>query len=253
MGLQVGFQKRVNGFSLDIAWRIGNELAVLFGFSGAGKSLTLQMIAGLMAPDRGSLRLDNVVYFDSSTGTDLPPQRRPFGYLFQDLALFPHMTVWQNILYGGAFLPRQEKESRARELIREFKLAGLEDRYPREISGGQRQRVAFARALIRRPKLLLLDEPFSALDRPIRLEMRQFLRKVRDDFDIPTLLVTHDFEEALSIAERIIVYQEGTIVQIGSPEAVKDSPASRYVAQLVECNPPVQPTRCRLAAPGNCA
>jgi ABC-type sulfate/molybdate transport systems ATPase subunit len=177
----------------------------------------------------------------------------PRGNGFPDPPRAPLPRSRWNILYGAAFQTRPEKEDRARELIREFKFAGLEDRYPREISGGQRQRVAFARALIRRPKLLLLDEPFSALDRPIRLEMRQFLRKIRDDFDIPTLLVTHDFEEALSIAERIIVYQAGKIVQIGSPAAVKGNPANRYVAQLVECDPPVQPTQSRLAAPGDCA
>ena len=107
MGLQVRLQKKVNGFALDIEWQIGNELAVLFGFSGAGKSMTLQLIAGLMKPDKGQVSLDDIVYFDSSTGTDLPPQERPFGYVFQDLALFPHMTVLQNILYGAANLPKK--------------------------------------------------------------------------------------------------------------------------------------------------
>jgi molybdate transport system ATP-binding protein len=238
MGLRVGFQKRVNGFALDIEWQIGNELAVLFGFSGAGKSMTLQMIAGLLDPDRGYVSLDDIVYFDSSTGTNLPPQERPFGYVFQDLALFPHLTVLQNILYGATILPQDEKLDRAREMIRAFKITGLEKRYPHEISGGQKQRVAFARALIRRPKVLLLDEPFSALDRPLRLEMRRFLREVRDDFSIPALLVTHDFEEAVAISDTIIVYEQGRIAQIGSPEGVKSSPANMYVAQLIECDEP---------------
>ena len=236
MGLRVGFQKKVNGFTLDIEWQIGNELAVLFGFSGAGKSMTLQMIAGLMKPDAGQVSLDGIVYFDSSTGPDLPPQDRPFGYVFQDLALFPHMTVLQNILYGAASLPKNEKLDRARDMIRVFKLTGLEDRYPHEISGGQKQRVAFARALIRRPKMLLLDEPFSALDRPLRLEMRRFLREVRDDFSIPALLVTHDFEEAVAISDKIIVYEHGKIAQIGSPESVKGSPVNQYVSLLTACD-----------------
>jgi molybdate transport system ATP-binding protein len=238
MGLRVGFQKRVNGFALDIEWQIGNELAVLFGFSGAGKSMTLQMIAGLLDPDRGYVSLDDIIYFDSSTGKNLPPQERPFGYVFQDLALFPHLTVLQNILYGATILPKNEKLDRAREMIRTFKLTGLEDRYPHEISGGQKQRVAFARALIRRPKVLLLDEPFSALDRPLRLEMRRFLREVRDDFSIPALLVTHDFEEAVAISDTIIVYEQGKIAQIGPPEGVKSRPVNRYVAQLIECDEP---------------
>jgi molybdate transport system ATP-binding protein len=232
MGLRVGLQKKVNGFSLDIEWQIGNELAVLFGFSGAGKSLTLQMIAGLLNPDRGQVSLDDVVYFDSSTGTNLPPQERPFGYVFQDLALFPHMTVLQNILYGAPNLPKNEKLDRAHDMIRTFKLMGLEDRYPHEISGGQKQRGAFARALIRRPKVLLLDEPFSALDRPLRFEMRQFLLEVRNNFGIPALLVTHDFEEAVAISDKIIVYEQGKIAQIGSPERVKASPVNRYVSLL---------------------
>ncbi len=235
MGLRVRLQKKVNGFALDIEWQIVNELAVLFGFSGAGKSMTLQLIAGLIKPDKGHVSLDEIVYFDSSAGTDSPPQERPFGYVFQDLALFPHMTVLQNILYGGANLPKNEKLDSARELISAFRITGFEDRYPREISGGQKQRVAFARALIRRPKLLLLDEPFSALDRPLRLEMRRFLREVRDDFNIPALLVTHDFEEAAAISDKIIVYEHGKIVQVDSPGEVKSNPANRYVSQLVAC------------------
>jgi molybdate transport system ATP-binding protein len=236
MRLQVRLQKKVNGFVLDIEWRIGDELAVLFGFSGAGKSMTLQMIAGLTKPDAGQVNLDDIVYFDSSTGTNLPPQDRPFGYVFQDLALFPHMTVLQNILYGATILPKNEKLDRAREMIRAFKLTGLEDRYPHEVSGGQKQRVAFARALIRRPKTLLLDEPFSALDRPLRFEMRRFLREVRDNFCIPVLLVTHDFEEAVAISDKIIVYEHGKIAQIDSPKSIKSSPANIYVSQLIACD-----------------
>jgi molybdate transport system ATP-binding protein len=233
MALQVRLQKAVRGFALDVEWRISNELAVLFGFSGAGKSMTLQLIAGLLKPDTGQVSLDDIVYFDSSNGTNLPPQERPFGYLFQDLALFPHMTVLENILYGAAGFPKNDKLAGARELIGAFKLAGLEDRYPSEISGGQKQRVAFARALIRQPKALLLDEPFSALDRPLRREMRRFLQEVRDKFSIPALLVTHDLEEAVAISDKIIVYEYGKIAQIDSPERVQSCPANIYVSQLI--------------------
>lgn len=233
MGLNVKLQKKVNGFVLDIEWQIGNELTVLFGFSGAGKTMTLRLIAGLIKPDNGQVSLDDVVYFDSSVGTHLPPQERPFGYVFQDLAIFPHMTVLQNILYGAVNLPKNEKLDRAREMIRAFKLTGFEARYPHEISGGQKQRVAFARALIRRPKVLLLDEPFSSLDRPLRFEMRRFLQEVRNNFSIPTLLVTHDFEEAEAISDKIIVYEQGKIVQVDSPERIKNSPANLYVSRLI--------------------
>ena len=233
MGLRVALQKKVNGFALGVEWRIENELAVLFGFSGAGKSMTLQLIAGLLRPDAGQVCLDGTFYFDSAAGTDLPPQQRPFGYVFQDLALFPHMTVLQNVLYGGTNLSPRERLDRAHEMIRAFRLAGLADRYPQEISGGQKQRVAFARALIRRPKLLLLDEPFSALDRPLRLEMRRFLREIRDAVGIPVLLVTHDFEEAAAIADKVIVYEQGRIAQIGSPAEVKGDPVNRAVSRLV--------------------
>ncbi len=233
MGLQVSLKKTVNGFGLDVDWEIGNELAVLFGFSGAGKSMTLQLISGLMKPDKGWVSLDDKVYYDSSTRTDFPPQDRPFGHVFQDLALFPHMTVAGNIFYGAPAVLKPEKMDRAREMISTFKLMGLEDRYPHEISGGQQQRVAFARALIRRPKLLLLDEPFSALDRPLRMEMRHFLLEVKRKFNIPVIMVTHDFEEAYAIADKVIIYEHGRIVQIGAPAEVRDQPVNGYVQQLV--------------------
>jgi molybdate transport system ATP-binding protein len=234
MGLQVSLKKTVNGFGLDIGWEIGNELAVLFGFSGAGKSMTLQLIAGLMKPDKGWVSLDDTAYYDSSTRTDFQPQDRPFGYVFQGLALFPHMTVTRNILYGAPAVSKGEKMDRAQEMIRAFKLTGLEDRYPHEISGGQQQRVAFARALIRQPQVLLLDEPFSALDHPLRMEMRQFLKGVRRDFNIPVVLVTHDLGEATMLADTMIVYTHGRIAQAGSPEEISRNPSCKEVALLVD-------------------
>jgi len=233
MSLYVNLQKKVNGFSLDIEWKIGNESAALFGFSGAGKTMTLQMIAGLIKPDSGTIRLDDTLYFDSKSKTDLPPQKRLFGYVFQDLALFPHMTVLENIFYGAPGLQEKEKLARAEEMIKSFKLAGLEKRFPFEISGGQKQRVAFARALIRRPKMLLLDEPFSALDRPLRLEMREFLKEVKETFNIPAILVTHDFDEAAAVSDQIIIYEHGRITQTGSPEQLKTAPANGYVSHLI--------------------
>jgi molybdate transport system ATP-binding protein len=221
MGLQVKLKKTIKGFNLDIHWEIGDELAVLFGYSGAGKTMTLQMLSGFVKPDNGFIRLSGTTLYDSAGKINIRPQARPFGYVFQDLALFPHMTVMKNIVYGAAGIEKNARRERANYFIREFKLSGFEGRYPHEISGGQKQRVALARALIRQPKALLLDEPFSALDRPLRLEMRHFLKELMHRFKIPVVLVTHDFEEAAAMADKIIIYENGNISQTGSPEEVQ--------------------------------
>jgi molybdate transport system ATP-binding protein len=216
MGLSVKICKKVKGFSLDVEWEIGNELAVLFGYSGAGKSMTLQSIAGTLTPDCGLVRHGGKVYYDSVMKVNEPPQRRPFGYVFQDLALFPHMTVIGNIAYGGLGMRKAEREEKCRGMISLFRLAGLEKKLPSEISGGQKQRVAIARALMRRPEMLLLDEPFSALDHPLRVEMGRILREVHEEFEIPVILVTHDISEAYALADRMIVYADGRVEQTGS-------------------------------------
>ena len=220
MGLKVDIKKRVNGFSLDVSWEIGNELAVLFGYSGAGKSLTLKLVAGLMKPDSGIIESNGTVCFNSVSGIDLPPQNRSFGYVFQDLALFPHMTVRENILYGAKGVSINERAERLSGLINKFRIQGIEDKMPSEISGGQKQRVAFARAMIRRPEVLLLDEPFSALDLPLRIEMQDFLREIRQDFGVPVVLITHDPSEAGALADTMIIYAGGSVVQTGSPDAL---------------------------------
>ncbi|MGO9611452.1 MAG: ATP-binding cassette domain-containing protein [Dissulfurispiraceae bacterium] len=233
MGLIVDIQKRVNGFSLDSSWRIGNELAVLFGYSGAGKSLTLQLIAGLLKPDNGVITANGKAYFDSGQSINIAPQHRSFGYVFQDLALFPHMTVKYNILYGAKGVAKDVRMERFSGMIESFRLQGLENKLPAEISGGQKQRVAFARALIRRPEVLLLDEPFSALDNPLRVEMRAFLMEVRKDFDIPVVLVTHDVFEAYTMPDTLIVYANGKVVQKGTPSEVFNNPLTQEVEELV--------------------
>jgi molybdate transport system ATP-binding protein len=233
MGLSVNLKKKVNGFALDVKWEMGKELAVLFGYSGAGKSMTLQLIAGLMKPDEGLIRSGEKTFFDSSSNINIPPQKRSIGYVFQDLALFPHMTVMQNITYGGNGLPKAEKTERASEMIKRFRLEGLEDKLPSEISGGQKQRAAFARALLRRPDILLLDEPFSALDNPLRIEMRGLLKEIRQEFDIPVALVTHDLTEAFAMADRLIIYSNGKAVQSGSPKEIHDRPENQDVERLV--------------------
>lgn len=232
-GLAVKLAKQVKGFNLDVNWEMDNEFVVLFGYSGAGKSMTLQMISGLMAPDDGLVRLGNEILYDSSRKINEPPQKRSFGYVFQELALFPHMTVKENIAYGLKGLNNHETELRVNEMLDLFKLAELQGKLPSEISGGQKQRVALARALIRRPAALLLDEPFSALDNPIRVEMRTLLKNIRKEFKIPVVLVTHDIFEAYTMADRLIVYSGGKVLQTGTPSEVFENPATPEVELLV--------------------
>jgi molybdate transport system ATP-binding protein len=227
MGFSLNLFKKVDGFTLEAEWAIQEELAVLFGFSGAGKSMTLQMIAGLMTPERGRIILGDEVLFDGHTGINLSPQDRSIGYVFQDLALFPHMTVWGNIAYGLRGPSKKDGAVKVAEMIEIFHLEGLEKKRPAAISGGQQQRVALARALIRQPKLLLLDEPFSALDSPLRAEMQDFLKIIKQEFNIPVILVTHDLSEAYSLADRLIIYSQGRISQVGSPGEVRTNPIIR--------------------------
>jgi molybdate transport system ATP-binding protein len=232
MGLSVRLKKELGGFSLDVEWEMVNETAALFGYSGAGKTMTFQMISGLMRPDKGEIRLDDKVLYDSSAGVNLCPQERSLGYVFQNLALFPHMTVLENILYGAPAGDRKAKKSDAETMMEVFRILNLRDKYPGTISGGQKQRVALARALMTKPKMLLLDEPFSGLDYPIRIEMRKVLEEIREEFGIPVVLITHDLEEACSLADRMIIYAGGKVVQTGSPEEVLTGPADPELRRL---------------------
>jgi molybdate transport system ATP-binding protein len=233
MSFSISITKQIKGFYLDVSLEVGNELAVIFGPSGAGKSLTLQIIAGLMNPDTGRIILNGTVFIDKQKGIFMSPQNRRIGYVLQDMALFPHMTVEKNILYGAKGIKPKDCTWRLRESIELFHLEGLEHKLPCEISGGQKQRVAFARALIRRPDLLLLDEPFSALDTPLRVEMRDFLKDIRHEYQIPVVLVTHDIVEAYSLADRVIVYSQGTVKYTGPPHEVFN------VQNMPECVSPL--------------
>ena len=232
MGLSAKIMKKVKGFQLDVEWQIGDEIAVLFGCSGSGKSMTLQCIAGLVKPDEGSIRANGDLFFDHVQKVNVPPEKRPFGYVFQDRVLFPHMTVRGNITYGARGVPKSEVEEEVNEMLTLFHLHGLGDNFPAEISGGQKQRVALARALIRKPEALLLDEPFSALDVPIRLEMAKLVKEIRSEFHIPIVLVTHDVFEAYTIADRIIVYSGGRAVQTGSPSEIFHFPRELELERL---------------------
>ena len=235
MGLDLKIITELPGFTLDVSWSIQAELVVLFGHSGAGKSMTLQTIAGIARQGGGHIELNGCTLFDSEQNINLPPQLRSIGYVFQDLALFPHMTVRQNILYGARGIEKSMARQRCSEMMELFRLDGQGDKYTHEISGGQKQRVAFARALIGRPGLLLLDEPFSSLDNPLRLEMRKCLAGVlRDDFHVPTVLVTHDVLEAYTLADRVLIYTQGRVIQSGLPEEVFKNPVNDEVVSLTD-------------------
>ena len=221
-----GHFKALQNISIDIA---SGELIALLGPSGSGKTSLLRIIAGLEGLDEG------VILFDGQNITNVNPKERNVGFVFQHYALFRHMTVFDNVAYGLKVRPRKSRPSKeaikqkVMELLQLVKLENFADRYPSQLSGGQRQRVALARALAVEPKVLLLDEPFGALDAKVRKELRRWLRKLHDEYHITSIFVTHDQEEALDVADRIIVMNGGIIEQIGSPEEVYDNPASPFV------------------------
>jgi len=196
------------GFELDVQFRSNTRKLVLFGPSGAGKSLTLKMIAGLETPGGGHIRFGDTCLYDRRRRVNLSPQRRGLAYVFQDYALFPHLTVVQNIAFGlhrGLFNPRRATRHEAvARWIEAFHLESVAHQYPEQLSGGQRQRTALARALVAEPRALLLDEPFAALDRSLRRRLRQELAELLDQLGIPMLLITHDEEDVVSLADAVI-------------------------------------------------
>jgi len=232
--LSVDFEKRLGDFHLRPRFDADEELIVLLGPSGSGKSLTLRAIAGLLRPDAGRIELPSGAVFDSRLGLDVPPQARSVGYVVQDLALFPHLSVAENIAFGLHGRPKQEQRERVRELVELLGLEGLERRLPRETSGGQQQRVALGRALAARPRVLLLDEPFSALDAPIRNALRREVTRLRRQLGLLALFVTHDLQEAYALADRIAIYDGGSVLQCGPRAEVFRNPASVRVAHLLE-------------------
>lgn len=216
----------VPDFSLDI--RRG-ELVCLLGPSGCGKTTTLRMLAGFISPTSGEILIEG------QDVTRVPAYRRDVGIVFQNYALFPHMTVAKNVEYGlvNIGMKRQERAGRVQDMLRRVELQQLAARYPRELSGGQQQRVALARALALQPKVLLLDEPFSNLDAQLRVRLREDLRNLIRTLEMTTLFVTHDQEEALTLADRIVVMNKGAVEQVGSPEEIYDAPGTRFVAQFI--------------------
>ncbi|MBF8223132.1 ABC transporter ATP-binding protein [Halomonas sp. 328] len=210
------------------------ELLALVGPSGSGKTTLLRALAGLYRPAGGRIQCAGETWFDSDAGICLSPQRRRIGLVFQDYALFPHLSALHNVMLAMGHRPADEREARAREWLSRVRLAGLEGRYPAQLSGGQRQRVAVARALAREPRALLLDEPFSAVDQVTRRRLQRELALLRESIEIPILLVTHDLDEAAALADRLCVLHNGRSLQAASPERLFRRPASPQVARLLD-------------------
>jgi molybdate transport system ATP-binding protein len=230
--LRIDIARRLHDLELRVRLEAEEEILVLFGPSGAGKTSTLNAVAGLLAPDSGEIRLGDELLFRRGLpggAVHVPARKRGIGYVFQHYALFPHLTALDNVGYGLRRRPRE----RAAELLRGLGLEHLADRYPRELSGGQQQRIALARALAPEPRLLLLDEPFSALDIAVRESLQADLRRLQAERRLPVLYVTHRLEDAFAVGHRLAVMREGSVEQVGSIEEVARLPSNRHVARIV--------------------
>ena len=232
--LKVDIQKELNEFDLEVDFELKKGCLGILGPSGCGKSMTLKSVAGIVSPDKGVVSLsadEETIYFDSNKKIDLKPQKRNVGYLFQNYALFPNMTVEENVAIG---LPEKD-EKRVSEMIKRFHLEGLEKRYPRQLSGGQQQRVALARIMAYRPDVILLDEPFSAMDTFLKEQLRIELANSLKDFDGLSIMVTHDRDEAFQFCDELIVLDKGKIIAKGDTYDVFENPRKVQVARLTGC------------------
>jgi putative spermidine/putrescine transport system ATP-binding protein len=205
------------------------EFLTMLGPSGCGKTTILRAIGGFLDVDQGEILIDG------QSVTRLPPEKRPTAMVFQSYNLWSHMTIYDNLAFGLRIrkVPKKEIQERTREMLELVKMSGVEKKYPSQLSGGQQQRVAIARALLLQPSVLLLDEPFSALDAKIRSQMREELKRIQEDLKITVVFVTHDQEEAMAISHRIVVMNKGVFEQVGTPSEIYDHPASRYVASFI--------------------
>lgn len=240
MALSVKLYKKFTNFLLDVEFVAENGITVLFGRSGSGKSITLKMIAGLLKPDNGLVSSDEEILYNFQAKINLKPQNRKLGFVFQNHSLFPHLTIIDNIAFGAKDYSRKEQIELAQKKIVNFRLEGQEQKFPHQISGGQQQRAALARAIIGTPRALLLDEPFSAIDGPNRINMRDCLKRVMQRLNLPIILVTHDLNEAFTMGDKILIYDSGKIVQQGTPREILQNPASDEVRLLTD------PKNCQL-------
>ena len=244
MSLYVDIEKRLGVFRLQSKFEVADETLALLGASGCGKSMTLKCIAGIMTPDRGRIVLNGRVLFDSEKKIDLTPQQRRVGYLFQQYALFPNMTVEQNILCGIRAGSRSEKRSLAAEKLRMFRLEGLEKKYPAQLSGGQQQRVALARILCSEPQAILLDEPFSALDSYLKWNLELELSDLLAGFHGPILWVSHDLGECCRNCQKVCVMENGASSPVTDTETLVRHPATQSTARLTGCRNFLPVRRC---------
>lgn len=234
--LDVKIQKSYPSFDLDISFQAEPGVTGILGPSGCGKSMTLQSLAGIIRPDRGKISMDKQTWFDNSDRTFWKPQKRKVGYLFQNYALFPHLTVEQNIAYGLKGLPKHEIDERVKRWLGIIQLDSFKSRYPGKLSGGQQQRVALARSMITEPQLLLLDEPFSALDQHISHTLEEDLRQLIDEvFHGVVLLVTHNIEEAYRMCDSIMLLNNGEVIQKGARKEILQQPRTKKSAEIVGC------------------
>lgn len=233
--LSVNIYKQLKDFKLEIDLEIGKENVGFLGASGSGKSMTLRCIAGLVKPDRGKIVLNDRVIFDSERGIDLPVQERNVGLLFQNYALFPNLTVRENISFGLRTLPKKEQELRVKEMMERLGLTPLQYRCPQQISGGEQQRTALARTLVTDPDCLLLDEPFSALDNHIRSQLEKELLDILSTFKGAVVFVTHNLRECYRVSKKIIIIDKGQVVSQGTRDQVFTNPQTIQGARLTGC------------------
>ncbi|HET8845788.1 MAG TPA: ABC transporter ATP-binding protein [Ktedonobacteraceae bacterium] len=237
--LNARLEIELQSFSLNLLLKAeAGKTTVLLGESGAGKSTVLRLLAGLIHPHAGRIEMDGVLYFDSERKIVRVPQERPFGYVFQDYTLFPHLSVFENVAFGlkAQGLGGKQARQRVAQALEQVHLIGYDKQHPGQLSGGQQQRVALARALVLQPKLLLLDEPLSALDVQTKREVRQELRRIIQKTEITTILVTHQYIEALLLGQHILVLDNGRVIQEGTQRDLLARPRSAYIAELVGMN-----------------
>jgi molybdate transport system ATP-binding protein len=233
MMLSVQLQKRLPAFTLDVAFEAAPGVTIVFGESGSGKTTVLRCVAGVTRPDAGRVAVSERALFDGARRIDVPPQQRKIGFVFQHLALFPHLTAYENMAYGLSHLTSDDRRDRIQAIAESFGIAGVLDRRPGRISGGERQRVGLARSLVTDPEVLLLDEPLSALDHATQTRILEDLLRWNETRQIPVLYVTHSQREVFAVGERVLLLEEGRIAGDGSPAEVMNAPTQERVAALV--------------------